>query len=1426
MRHFKFLLSFILIYSLNLLNASAQNVSDQVHIVIDPGHGFTSSIPEGVNWSSQIYNNETVYQDDGRCYLEIENTLAVSLKLKDLLESNCENVVVHMTRTENVYAYSEWMSTTQRAEFANTVNNGGSADVFISVHSNAFGCECGVNCEYGGRGTETFYSSVISSGVNQNSDSSYSLAKNISKNLVNYLGLFPRNTGNPIDYPWDVLYYTDCEYSVLSEMAFHTNSRELSMMQMECSRQAFADGYFHAILETLGDDIVSHEVPIYSPEPNNLLFPNENSLVSGLAPLINNERVSDTLYGTLSTSQEDFQDVYYFPIHSDYSGELILEIDVCDEVDYSVGFMSLEGLFLNNGNVNNTTLIEHCVPTGSCNTNYVLVISPAAESFGTPAPYTISYSWMPGEEGFFCGNFDLAPSLERLSELLEVSASESEVCSGNPVTLSASGGSGQYLWNGPDVSDEPGSTIIVCPEISGTYTVTDGFGCSSNQTSVDITVLDSPTVSIDSDPEDPISNGESVALLAVANGSGSFDFEWTGPDVPASTSHIISVSPEESSSYGVTAIDEDGCQASAETLVVVEDSNPMPNLLHNSPTQVFNHAEALEGGILCHVEILNNGTGVSPSTSLTFQLLDGIEVAAGVLTSVSSLAPGETETVEVFIDYSTLPELFGGVYSVQSVVDPNSSIGEISESDNTFIFGTYAVLPDYEVIGATWNPSNVVVGEQVNWEAFVKNNGDIKSDVTTAMKIVLSSDLIYDPDTDILLWNGNIPANQDAPYLVGEVTEFASTFSFQAEHIGSWHALFVCDADDDVLESNEENFNVYSVFVNVSELGIGQSVGCNDPDACNYDAAAIAHDGTCSYVVDCNGVCGGGVELDACGICGGDNSTCLGCTDESSLNFDSAAIVDDGMCEYSFCTYTEELVLPEGDWEVTGTDNWAFASDRQYNSGNGRVLAYERVDGVFSTTPIEIVAEDGNQGDEFGYRVDADGDYLVVNARHGDGYLNNYGVVYLFKYENGQWIQKDRFSNQELLDWGAILQAAVTPLIGDLAIDGEFVAVTGVGYGVTSLFKIVSDQFVFLHNVSGGSSVDMSNGRLVIGDYSYSPVSAQTGIARVFTRAGNNYAATYSFQPMDLQEVTWQFGRTVAIYNDWIFVGGWTPFCGCGYSTVVSYHYESNVWVQKNFLYITGQQGSNISAYGNYLLVQRSYFDPVVGLLFKLDDNSWDNQINLLTPFDGNVYGGNIFMGSDYLMLPTGGGSASLFYCSDIGCTDSEACNFNPTATQDDGTCILNSGCTDEMACNYNPEAECDDDSCELTDSDSDGVLDCDDLCPQDSNKVEPGICGCGEIDADDDGDSIYNCYEVFGCSDSNACNYSPEVTEDDGSCIHNEEYRDCDGNCEHDFNQNGTCDEVETWGCLGDMNGDGFITVGDLTHFLGAFGNVCEDVE
>ena len=83
----------------------------------------------------------------------------------------------------------------------------------------------------------------------------------------------------------------------------------------------------------------------------------------------------------------------------------------------------------------------------------------------------------------------------------------------------------------------------------------------------------------------------------------------------------------------------------------------------------------------------------------------------------------------------------------------------------------------------------------------------------------------------------------------------------------------------------------------------GVVFGCTDPIACNFDPTATGEDGSCQSL-DCQGTCGGPAYLDPdCGCLDSeaDAGSCLGCTDPASCSYDAAATVDDGSCQVTDC---------------------------------------------------------------------------------------------------------------------------------------------------------------------------------------------------------------------------------------------------------------------------------------------------------------------------------------------------------------------------------------------------------------------------------------------------------------------------------------------------------------------------------------------
>lgn len=165
--------------------------------------------------------------------------------------------------------------------------------------------------------------------------------------------------------------------------------------------------------------------------------------------------------------------------------------------------------------------------------------------------------------------------------------------------------------------------------------------------------------------------------------------------------------------------------------------------------------------------------------------------------------------------------------------------------------------------------------------------------------------------------------------------------------------------------------------------------------------------------------------------------------------------------------------------------------------------------------------------------------------------------------------------------------------------------------------------------------------------------------------------------------------------------------------------------------------------------------------LFQVTEGAWPSEIGwTIYGVDGG---------------PISGGAGESFvvtFNSELGCTDSQACNYNEDACGDDGSCTF-PGCQDAMACNYD------------------------------------ALAGC-------EGPCDYPPAYIEGCTNPMSSNYSPIATVDDGSC-------DLSYMC----GEGTVYDEVlgicVTNECVGDFNGDGSIGAADLLNFLAFYGTDCD---
>ena len=164
------------------------------------------------------------------------------------------------------------------------------------------------------------------------------------------------------------------------------------------------------------------------------------------------------------------------------------------------------------------------------------------------------------------------------------------------------------------------------------------------------------------------------------------------------------------------------------------------------------------------------------------------------------------------------------------------------------------------------------------------------------------------------------------------------------------------------------------------------------------------------------------------------------------------------------------------------------------------------------------------------------------------------------------------------------------------------------------------------------------------------------------------------------------------------------------------------------------------------------------------------------------------------------------------GCMYQDALNHNPSATEDDGSCrypiVPDSvrGCTYSDAYNYEMNATEDDGSC-IYDSDGDGIIDafeeagCTDVNANNHNSSSTDDDGSCDYDEDDDG--VYDWAESEGCIDANATNYDSSATESNQTM------------CEYPYVM--TLEDFESF--LADTNDDG--EADGLVMTIDALGNV-----
>ncbi|MDA9756018.1 S8 family serine peptidase, partial [Flavobacteriales bacterium] len=590
--------------------------------------------------------------------------------------------------------------------------------------------------------------------------------------------------------------------------------------------------------------------------------------------------------------------------------------------------------------------------------------------------------------------------------------------------------------------------------------------------------------------------------------------------------------------------------------------------------------------------------------------------------------------------------------------------------------------------------------------------------------------------------------------------------------------------------------------------------GCTDPAACNYDATATQDDGSCTVNDEC-GVCGGDNSTcsgctdaaacnfdpnallddgsclvnDECGVCGGDNSTCGGCTDATACNYDPAAVIDDGSCIFGGEGLTVTIL----------TDNYPGETTWSLTDASGAVVA---AGGPYATAAVEEVTQ---------VCVEPGCYTFTINDSFGDGICCAYGTgLYTVSSQGTVLATGGEFADTE---------------------SAEFCL--GSGFGCTdetacnyNAEATTDDGTCDFTSCVGCTDADACN---------YNPDATVDDGSCVMPDPVDGCTDTCDF-PVSVSEAA--LAQTVA--GSAVEFGAYGTLSSLEVTLDWSQAEGTGAWPADLLVEIGLPDGSCV-ALGGYNLTSATCAD--LGNYAVVWPDTW--QVSTAGTYTASIdLSGAALSGTGLWSITlingwTTGGSSNydatftmtgLCTSDDIdilGCTDATACNYNPSATTDDGSCDYSScsGCTDPNACNYNPAAATDDGSCEFT-----SCTGCTEIfsCNFDPNAtIDDGSCilPYDIVYEDLDGDGIGGSVGI-----ADVCELGPGLSLETGDCDddNNTVYPGAAGTAEGiDNNCNGVIDADEALPnlCPEDLNQDGLISVADILMLLADFGctGVCE---
>ena len=228
--------------------------------------------------------------------------------------------------------------------------------------------------------------------------------------------------------------------------------------------------------------------------------------------------------------------------------------------------------------------------------SYTITVAPGST---TTYSITVSNGGCSGTDSF---------TVNVVTSVTAAISGNTNICSGNSTTLTASGGT-SFLWNTGDTT----ATISITPGSSSIYFVTVSSGSCNDVDSINVTVNAPPAAGISSQSNVLCFNGNNGAASASATGgTAPYTYFWSNSQTTQTSSGLIA------GTYSVTVTDANGCSDTT----TVSITQPAPIIVTTSSTPsgcTVNNGTATatpSGGTVPYTYLWNNAQTTQTATGL------------------------------------------------------------------------------------------------------------------------------------------------------------------------------------------------------------------------------------------------------------------------------------------------------------------------------------------------------------------------------------------------------------------------------------------------------------------------------------------------------------------------------------------------------------------------------------------------------------------------------------------------------------------------------------------------------------------------------------------------------------------------------------------------------------------------------------------